>query len=196
MERTPLRFAQVEKINRQVVEVGVTAAVMAVILFPPYGLPLAIGLAIVAYVTYQFATQIREAMGFETNTAYKQFKLSPEGQAIGQVIGNNAFLDPFYVDPAVASTDLLKAQRRRKMWRKISFAGGIASGVMPVVMIGGLIGLGAAGFLADSGTAFWGVFAYIWVALWFAALIAAFGGLFAAFAARLKIQRLVVFGDQ
>jgi hypothetical protein len=41
----------------------------------------------------------------------------------------------------------------------------------------------------------WGfVIIYGWIALWFVALIAAFGGLFAAFAARLKIQRLVVFG--
>ncbi len=194
MERTALRFAQVEKINRQAIEVGATAAVMAVILFPPYGLPLAIGLAVVAYVTYQFATQIRKAMGFDSRAAYKAFKFSPEGLALGQSIGYNMALDPFFVDPSVASPELVKAQRRRKMWRKISFAGGIASGVMPVVSIAGLLGLGATGAFMGDGAPWGFVIIYGWVALWFVALIAAFGGLFAAFAARLKIQRLVVFG--
>ena len=193
MDRYPIRFAQADKIQRQALEVAIAAAVVAVVVFPPWGLPIAIGLGVVAYQTNRLASAIRSAMGFSSNAEYKAFKFTPEGQAIGQAVAANISLDPFFVDPAAASPALQQAQKKRLLWRKVSFTGGIAAAVMPIIMIGGLLGLGAAGSLYD-GADFWGVVTYVWVALWILALLAAFGGLFAAFASRLKIQKLTVFG--
>jgi hypothetical protein len=195
MERTALRFAQLEKLNRQLTELLIVAASVFVVFLAVGGWLLAIGFGVVALLTYRLSTELRKAMGFASKSDYKRFKFSLEGASLG-IPTPAQMSDPFFVDPAVASPALQKLQQRRLTARKISFIGGITSGSVPLVMLVAGISVGSTvGFSSSTNLA--ELAAVIWIALfviWGVALIAAFGGLFAAFAARLKIQRLVIFG--
>lgn len=193
MERNALRFAQLDKITRQAFEILMTAVGTFVLFLLVFGWALSLGLLAVALMTYQLAGELRKAMGFASNAEYKAFKLSPEGLALG-LANPYQIVDPFFVDPALASPALQKAQARRLTARKISFSGGIASGVIPVL---GIVALIAFGSTAPTSAGASDLLGLVWVGIaiiWLLALGAAFGGLFAAFAARLKIQRLVIFG--
>ncbi len=194
MERTALRFAQLDKINRQLSELLIVAAATFILFLAVGGWLLAIGFGVVALFTYQLGTELRKAMGFASNGNYKQFKYSIEGASLG-IPTASEISDPFFVDPLVASVALKKAQQRRQAARKISFTGGIVSGVLPVVMLVALFTLGISGAFNNYSLAEGLAFAWVAVvAIWGLAIIAAFAGLFVAFAARLRIQRLVIFG--
>ena len=194
MQITALRILQVDKVSRQVTETLIAGVLIGVLLFPPYSLPLAIGFLVVTYFGDRLAKEAISQMGFASKAEFKAFKFSADGQALGSTLPMYAVADPFAVDPALSSPELLKAKKNRLTARKISFTGGVVSTLLPVLLIGSGIFLGATGMLTESAGGAWAIAAYAAAVIWIAAMVAAFAGLFVAYAARLKIQRLVIFG--
>lgn len=194
MQITALRILQVDKVARQTTETLVGGVLIGVILFFPYGLPLAIGFLVVAYFGDRLVKEAISQMGFASKAEFKAFKFSADGQALASTLPMYAVGDPFAVDPALSSPELLKAKKRRQTARKISFTGGIVSTLLPILVFGSVIFFGATGMLAQGAGEVWVIAVYAAVVVWIAAMVAAFAGLFVAYAARLKIQRLVIFG--